>query len=195
MFTSHRDEQARPGPAKPEPPSPRSPHPGSKGAWPGSVPVRPLATPPGAPAFRAHSRDPRIPRLPPPCPVDTAWLPPSCSSYYANEASTPLGAARIGQEARTISHDSLSGAQEYQGPGPGAYPSVQRSLKLNGFASGLVNARAFVTMACVPCAKGFTIVAVKSAAPSRRSAARYRGGGTPDDRARKPHGAAPPAGR
>jgi len=78
---------------------------------------------------------------------------------------------------------------------PGVCGPYEDRLRLKRIASGLVNARAFVTMACVRCTQGFTIVAVKSAAPSCRSAARYRGGGRPDDRARKPHGAAPPARR
>src|SRR5690348_10736832 len=53
-----------------------------------------------------------------------------------------------------------------------------------------------VTMVGVTCTKGFTnsfseTCVTGAPVPS----ARRRGGGTPDDRARKPHGAAPSAGR
>src|SRR4029077_18731554 len=65
-----------------------------------------------------------------------------------------------------------------------------------GFAgsSGLFIVGAFVTMACVRCAKAFTTTIGEICVTVARPPARRRGGGTPDDRARKSHGAATPAG-
>jgi hypothetical protein len=72
-----------------------------------------------------------------------------------------------------------------------------RRVSVAGFAgsSGLFIARAFVTMACVRCTKGFTTTIGEICVTVARPPTRRRGGGTPDDRARKPHGAPPPAGR
>ncbi len=121
---------------------------------------------------------------------------------HIHAAQTSMAGASTSYEARAANaageyHQSRQHARSAATSAvrPTARRPPEHRQNLNGIASGLINARAFVTMACVRCPKGFTIVAVKSAAPSRRSAVRYRGGGTPDDRARKPHGAAPPAGR
>jgi hypothetical protein len=54
---------------------------------------------------------------------------------------------------------------------------------------------AFVTMACGRCTNGFTNCCGEICVTVARPPARRRGGGTPDDRARKPHGAAAPASR
>src|SRR5262249_7726600 len=59
----------------------------------------------------------------------------------------------------------------------------------------LLIAGAFVTMACGRCTNGFTNCCGEICVTVARPPARRRGGGTPDDRARKSHGAAAPAGR
>src|SRR5207247_11432063 len=66
-----------------------------------------------------------------------------------------------------------------------------------GFAGScrLFISRAFVTMSCVRCTKGFTATIGEICVTVARPPAWRRGGGTPDDRARKSHGTAPSAGR
>src|SRR5690349_12000770 len=69
--------------------------------------------------------------------------------------------------------------------------------KLAGYAGScrLFIVKAFVTMSCVRCTKDFTATIGETCVTVARPPARRRGGGTPDDRARKSHGAATPAGR
>jgi hypothetical protein len=72
--------------------------------------------------------------------------------------------------------------------------AAQDQLKPIGIVSGLSIDRAFVTMACVRCTNGFSATIGEICVTVARPPARRRGGGTPDDRARKSHGAAPSAG-
>jgi hypothetical protein len=101
------------------------------------------------------------------------------------------------------------GRQQHHGPSAGNMSSAfdqpagpwivrLRLLPVDAEFAGscrLLIAGAFVTMACGRCTNGFTNCCGEICVTVARPPARRRGGGTPDDRARKSDGAAAPASR